>query len=614
MTGVTVVERDDPAEVSSLVRQVDVVGHIRLAGAPQTLLLDTWALLSPEGHVQPSLAAKVRALAQHEGMRLVVLSGHGDAVKEALPDLPHLVVASSAQDVAMEGSVLAIMVEHGPLPPHAHAWYVGPGRARSPFHATRHTGVSGTDEILGLFGTALVQERAGIAFRAAGAGKEIPGQAPFDEKILDGIARALANYPRRVARLAQEQSNRGERALDQETERLIASALPSILECQDENGAVAAAPPPRGPNAPNYWFFWQRDAGQVIIALTSLAQSGIGSRFAESVRSFIARYVDFVARLPQEKGVETGDLGVSRFEMSGQPVRSYGNPQKDGPACTVLAVLAALGESERAYTVVKPYLEYLREGISGPSFDPWEFAVGQIFFDCNLARQALRRGGRLAASQGDAPAAERYGTKADEIEQALEAFKSPSTQYLLAGRNFLQPFIRAISHLDIDVVGSILTAYDVRDTLFNVDDPLVVETMKALERICAERWPVNVAWQKRGLAGMGMGRFPEDANDGIGSTGGNPWTFATLWAAQYYFRMVQRRDFVGAEDVDGRQRADLLERADGYLQFVLSHAPPDALTEQIDGQTGAPRGAKNLAWAQAALIQTLLLRREVRKR
>jgi hypothetical protein len=546
-------------------------------------------------------------------MRLVVLSAHGDAVKEALPDVPHLVVTPSIQDVATEGSVLAIMVEHGPLPPHAFAWYVGPGRAHPPFHATRHTGVSATDEILALFGTALVQERAGIAFRAAGAGKEIPSEAPFDGKILDGIARALTNHPRRVARLAQGQSDRGGYDLDRETGRLIAAALPSILDSQDRNGAIAAAPPPHGPNEPNYWFFWQRDAGQVVLALAQLAKSGVDARLRDSARGVVARYIDFVGRLPHQQGLAMGDLGVSRFDMSGTPIKSYGNPQKDGPACTVLAVLAALGESGRAYTVIKPYLEYLREDIAGASFDPWEFAVGEMYFDYNLARRALRRGARLAGSQGDDAAANAFREKADELERALEEFKSANEQYLPSGRNFLQPFIRAISHLDIDVVGSILTAYDVQDDLCNVDDPLVVQTMKALERVCAERWPVNVAWQKAGHAGMGVGRFPEDANDGIGSTGGNPWTFATLWAAQYYLRLLQRRDFLGAVDPDGRQRADLLERADGYLQFVLSHVPPDALTEQIDGQTGKPRGTKNLAWAQAALIQTLLLRQEVRR-
>ena len=85
-----------------------------------------------------------------------------------------------------------------------------------------------------------------------------------------------------------------------------------------------------------------------------------------------------------------------------------------------------------------------------------------------------------------------------------------------------------------------------------------------------------------------------------------------LWAAQYSLRLVQRRD-TRSVGTNHSERTALPDRADGYLRFVLEHGRPEALTEQIDGETGKPRGAKALAWAQAALIDTLLLRREVRR-
>lgn len=604
-------QKDSSTAVRLLHRHVDVVSNIRLAGAPQTLLVDEWALLSSEGNIPASLLTKLQVLALHEGMRVVVISAHRDALSEALCSVLHPTIAPSIQEVRVDSPSLAILAKHVTLPPHVYAWYVGTDSPGTSFHATRHTGARATDEILSLLGTAEVQERAALAFRAAGAGTDIPSEAPFDPKILDGITTAVTKHPRRIVQLEQRLRSGREFDLDQDTDRLIATALPPILNSQDKNGAVAAAPPPHGPNEPNYWFFWQRDAGQVAVAMAQLARDSPDADVRESARDFTARYVDFVQKLPHQPGTGTDDLGVSRFEMSGQPVKSYGNPQKDGPAHTVLAVTAALEESARAYTVTKPYLEYLNEHILGPSFDPWEFAVGDIFFDYNLARRALRTGARLARAQRDDAAAERYQARANEIEMALEAFKSPTGGYVLAGRNFLQPFIQTISHLDINVVGSVLTAYDIADPFLNVDDPLIHQSMKSLEHVYAEYWPVNVAWQKSGYVGMGMGRFPEDANDGIGSTGGNPWTFATLWAAQYYLRLVQRSHFLDTEDVDERQRAEWLEKADGYLRFVLSHVPPEALTEQIGGQTGAPRGAKKLAWAQAALIQTLLLRRNL---
>jgi GH15 family glucan-1,4-alpha-glucosidase len=297
--------------------------------------------------------------------------------------------------------------------------------------------------------------------------------------------------------------------------------------------------------------------------------------------------------------------------MNGRPIAQYGNPQKDGPAHTVLAVTTALGQNARADAICRPYLDYLDAFIVGPSFDPWEFAVGDMFFDLNLARRALRRGARLARAHGRPDDARRYGARAGEIEEALGAFALPAEPWIRARRNLLQPFLGTISQLDIAVIGSVLTAYDVEDDVLNLDDLRVQRTMATLESACERRWPVNVAWRRSGNAGLGMGRFPEDANDGIGSTGGNPWTFATLWAAQYYFRLIQRLDFLGMEDPKGRTRADLFEQADGYLRFVLAHGSAEALTEQIDGRTGAPRGAKQLAWAQAALVQTLLIRQEI---
>lgn len=605
-------EADSSTETRRLQQEVGTVNGIHLTGAPRTLLLDAGALFSPAGHAPPSLSAKLEVLARQEGMRVALLSDHAGSGHAELSGIPGLSRLSSIQDLHPDGPTLAMLGEQRPLPPHVYAWYVGEGNAPPPLHPTRHSGPQATDEILALFGTALVQERAGLAFRAAGAGEEIPREAPFDSKILDGIATAVAPHRGRVEQLERLEHNRDAIDLDRDTERIIAAALPSVLASQDRNGAVAAAPPPHGPDEPNYWFFWQRDAGQVVIALSYLARHGTDPHARAQARAFIARYLAFVEQLPHRNGIGTADLGVSRFEMSGKPIESYGSPQKDGPAHTVLAVLAALGESARAYQVSKPYLKYLSRHILGSSFDPWEFAVGEIFFDYNLARRALRAGARLARAQGDSTATDQYGGIAGELEQELAGFRHAAGGYMAAGRNFLQPFLGTISGLDIDVVGSVLTSWDMEDPFLNVEDPLIQGAMEAMERFCAERWPVNVAWQETGRAGMGMGRFPEDTNDGIGSTGGNPWTFATLWAAQYYLRLAQHCDLLGTRAPGGKSREELLETADGYLRFVLSHVPRDALTEQIDGQEGTPRGARKLAWAQASLIQTLLLRREVR--
>lgn len=583
---------------------------MRLTGAPQTILLDETALVAPDGHVPAPLLRKLQVLSETEGMQVVVLSPHPETVKQRVP-LSNLVAVSSIESHQWHGPSLAILSTPLVLPPHAYAWYVGSGDAAAPFHATRFPGPEAADEILGLFGTAKLQERSGVAFQAAGAGKPIPGETPFGEGILDGIAGAVAAHPNRVQQLARELAGEEARPinLERDTERIVAAAIAPILTSQATDGAVAAAPPPSSPNDPNYWFFWQRDAGNVVVPLTKLARHPGYPHLHDTVQQFIARYLDFVEKLPQRSGMTVAQLGVSRFDMHGNPIESYGNPQKDGPSHTIFAVIAALGQSARAHSICTPYLKYLRDHIAGPTFDPWEFAVGDIFNDDNLARRALRAGAALACSQGDDAAAESYDAKADEIERTLATIQRPKSRSISAGRDFLQPWMETISGLDVDVVGSVLDAYDVTDTVFNVDDPRIVHTMEALESVFADRWPVNVAWRETGQRGMGIGRFPEDTNDGKGSTGGNPWTFTTLWAAEYYLRLIQRHEHLGG--LDPSRRADLLAKADGYLRFVLEHGSPESLTEQIDGQTGKPRGATQLAWAQAELINALLIRQEV---
>ena len=298
--------------------------------------------------------------------------------------------------------------------------------------------------------------------------------------------------------------------------------------------------------------------------------------------------------------------------MQGHPIDSYGSPQTDGPARTVLAVLAAAGtDSERAYKLAKPFCEYLSSHALEPSFDLWEFAVGNLFANWNLARRALIRGARLAEVCRDEPAAERFRATAAKLESGLAGLQERTLGFIPRGRDFLQPWMRVVSQLDIGIVDSILTFYDSNDSIVDVDGDLMIQTVERLEAAFEDRWPVNIAWRELGMEGLGMGRFPEDMNDGKGSTGGNPWTFTTPWAAEYYLRLWQRSDLECPQNQAAANH--LLAKADGYLQFVLNHGSPASLHEQIDGQSGRPRGARNLAMAHAALINVLALRHEVRE-
>jgi GH15 family glucan-1,4-alpha-glucosidase len=235
------------------------------------------------------------------------------------------------------------------------------------------------------------------------------------------------------------------------------------------------------------------------------------------------------------------------------------------------------------------------------TFDAWELWAGKTFHSLNLARRALRAAA-IAGTAAGHPRASHYANAAERLERALDDFYDERRGHVVAIRQSLMPWVETLSGLDGAVVGSVLAAYDVADPVFNVDDPRIRATLSALEHHYRSRWPVNARWAAAEHTGVGFGRFPEDMNDGFGSTGGNPWPIVTLWAAQFHLRSIERDNHLGTPDL----RAERLARARDQLAFVLAHSPVEALSEQIDAHTGRPRGARRLAWAHAELVVTLV--------
>jgi GH15 family glucan-1,4-alpha-glucosidase len=243
-----------------------------------------------------------------------------------------------------------------------------------------------------------------------------------------------------------------------------------------------------------------------------------------------------------------------------------------------------------ALAVARPFLDHLLRPGPRAGFDLWELTHGRSFHSENLRRRALRRAEQVATGVDDA-LARRCRVAHERCADERAAFVDPAGGWC----SVLDPepaWFAETTRLDVGVVGSALLAFTEGSGADGIDieDPHLAATVARLEEHYAPRWPVNVAWQRAGNLGSGIGRFPEDANDGFGSTGGNPWPIATLWMAQYHFHRGNR------------------ELAEGYLEFVLAHVDTEAISEQIDAVSGEPRGARGLVWAHAELIITLLAR------
>lgn len=631
--------------------QVARVQAMRLRGAVTLFVVEGGAVEDEPG-AERGIARKLGILARQNEAR-VVAYGMGlrprDALAREVPSgrlefaesvLPLDVTACIERAGVAAGACLALLTTPGArIPAGCHAVYLGSGDAPDHAVASRLPGAEGANMVLALYGTALVQERAGYAFRATSSDSAIPDAQDLSSGIWDGVRRSVerpaASQPTAPQPLPDRQQLRdlARRAY----ERLRPNLLP--------NGAVVGSPA-RGqqPGEPNYWFFWQRDGAAAMARIIALHHHPTLNVDTSDLAQPIARYLDFLTAIQAK-----GPLGTSRYQVSGEPVLGFGNPQLDGPALTVLA-LARLGDPVRTWPIVKPYLDFLLTAKGrGQTMDAWEFLYGQSFNATLLRRKMMAVGARLAGYVGQADDATHYREAAQGALEELGVFEDHATGRLVASRETLDPWFGAISGLDMAVISAVLAGEPVARSeppgtaLDQLTHPAVLATMATLEDAFTPLYRVNRDWRAGGNPGWGLGRFPEDANDGLGSSGGNPWPLATLWGAQFYHRFAQEfgpavlaapRGLIlsdarqvafinraaGTEAVALDQpittslwhehvRPALLARGDAYLNFVVHHLPDDAgVTEQIDRDTGQPRGAPALSWAVAELIGTIGMR------
>ncbi len=617
---------------------------MRLHGEPRLFVLDAGALLD-DGKLHTEALRKLALLAESE-LAQVALRGADSAMQQRLAQtltaqglrLPINYVAPDEPLDTIPGQIgvparEAIFFLTEPISPPAgsHAFYVGAGEPPAGAVAARLPGAQGTDALLALYGTALIQEKAGLEFRAASQGGAAEA-ATFDERLFQGL---IKSYGRDVgaARASVRVSPPPE--LDGQFVRdLAAKCFQRVLRNVQTNGAIVASPAKgEQPGEPNYWFAWQRDAGQTLLSLINWSRTAPFGLPPAPMQHAINSYLVFLGRCQA-----SGNLGVSRYMVDGQPVTGYGNPQLDGPAIGVLAMTRLL-DPRPVYAQIRAALDYLLtpEG-RGPCFDPWEFVYGRILNVLLLKRKAFRNAAHLAGLLAEQDDLRRYQDEAARLEGEIEAFIDERRGYLVSNRDPANPWFETLSGLDAVMLEAILTAWESGDDFLNVTHPAVMGAVLALEDTFAPLYAVNRAWQAAGYGGMGWGRFPEDANDGLGSTGGNPWPLTTLWAAQYCYRLAEKLAIGGPFPITDERQAryfnrvlgqeltsvgselpgqhilpDLLpglrKRGDAYLQFVLAHQPLDgSVTEQINRDTGQPQGARDLTWAMSELLNTLAMR------
>lgn len=411
---------------------------------------------------------------------------------------------------------------------------------------------------------------------------------------------------------------------------------------------------------PDYFFHWARDSALVVDALrTLIVADAIGAEglghfedflafsaklgdldgeaflrdagdFRQKVEPFFLQYV----RSDEDLAEITGErvLGEPRFNPDGTlDIIKWSRPQHDGPALRALTLLrfvaldAAREPMSLALTqsVIERDLAFIHRCWREPSFDIWEEELGRHYYTRLVHYAALADGALWLDASGKPALAQTYRHTAQEIAASLDEHWSEAEGFYLS--RLAVPNSASTKALDVATILAIVHAGRAEGR-HSVLDPKVQATLARLEDLFEAAYPINHGRPPgRGLA---LGRYAGDRY-----YSGGAYYFATLAAAEFYFRLAEAAaggaripitaenqkflDRLGVASIKnanmppGLLAPELLstfftamfKQGDMYLATVEAFAPASGeLAEQFDQATGAPASAKDLAWSHAAFI------------
>jgi glucoamylase len=226
-------------------------------------------------------------------------------------------------------------------------------------------------------------------------------------------------------------------------------------------------------------------------------------------------------------------------------------------------------------------LERYRDDSTGlplPSWNLWEDRRGVHTFTCSTVVAGLRAGAGFARLFGDDERAERYSAAAKGIVAGMREhlFVEPLGRFI---RGLLVADDDALAQ-DLAIDASLFAAFYF--DCFEPDDPMVVGTMKAIEK------SLYVSDGIRGVA-----RYERDDYMRVSEKApGNPWIICTLWLAEYYIAAAKTEPDLGPA----------LELIEWVTRLAL---PSGVLAEQAHPETGEPLSVSPLTWSHSSFIATV---------
>jgi len=212
-----------------------------------------------------------------------------------------------------------------------------------------------------------------------------------------------------------------------------------------------------------------------------------------------------------------------------------------------------------------------------PSWNLWEDRRGVHTFTCATVVAGLRAAANFARLYGRHERSECYTTAASEIVNGMRKHLYSDTD----GR-----FLRALTIegeslvADATIDASLFGIFHFK--CFDVDDEVVVRTMKAVEDRLINRSALG-----------GVMRFEGDGYMRNGDAAPpNSWIITTLWLAEYYIASSRTQDD--------------LAKALAILEWTANRASASGiLAEQIDPETGRPLSVSPLTWSHSTFVATV---------
>jgi glucoamylase len=380
---------------------------------------------------------------------------------------------------------------------------------------------------------------------------------------------------------------------------------------------------------PDYFFHWFRDSAIVIDALRllhiharlgaeaityfadfvhfSLALNGLDGRALVATPAWRGRvtpeFEKFV-RADTDLGAVYGDAIVSETRVNPDAtldISQWGRPQNDGPPLRALTLMRWLQcvslppEVQAACALLLRFdLAFTRNHWRDDCYDIWEEEKGQHYYTLCVCAGALENGALWYEHQNELALARIVRAESKAIRERLDGYWLQSCGYYRS--RILELGRSSTKELDIAVILAPVHA-PTDAAAHSTRDPKMRATLDALDALFVTAYPIN--HERPAQRGPAMGRYADDVY-----YSGGAYYFSTLGAAEFCYRAAAGSDAA----------AEWIARGDAYLEMVRAHTPEDGeLSEQFDKRTGEQSSAKQLAWSYAALISSVVARRDAIK-